>query len=86
MNEHFKTILNAIAKPFIEKKLHELQSTNDYDEPRAHPGQPSSQLAKVGISATVALLPQVNSIETGIAALVSLLINLYFLYKREKKH
>ena len=85
MNKHFKTIFNAVAKPFIEKKLHELQSTNEYDEPRAHPGQPSSQLAKVGLGATVAMLPQVDSLETGLAALVSLLINLYFLYKREKK-
>ena len=85
MNKHLKTIINVLAKPFIEKSLAELQSTNIFNEARAHSGQGSTQAALVGLGATGMLLPQVDSMETGIAALVSLLINLYFLYKREKK-
>ena len=85
MNKYLKSALNFVVAPFIEKKLHEYNSTNSYDAPRSHPAQPSSQLAKVGIGATVAMIPQVDSVETGLAALVSLLVNLYFLYKREKK-
>ena len=85
MNKHFKTIFNVLVKPFIEKSLAELQSTNSYDEPRAHSGQSSTQTALVVGGASIASIAQSGSIEATIASIVGLVISLILLYRREKK-
>ena len=77
-------ILLAIAKPFISKKLTELQSTNEYDVGRAHPAQISSQIAKAGIGGSIAMLTQVDSLEATAGMIAVLLINIFFLYYPEK--
>tara|TARA_R110002126_G_scaffold1757_9_gene10589 strand:- start:858 stop:1115 length:258 start_codon:yes stop_codon:yes gene_type:complete len=72
-------MLLAIAKPFIAKKLTELQDTNE----RAHPGQASSQVAKIGIGGSLAMLTQVDSVEATAGMIAVLLINIFFLYYPE---
>jgi len=83
MKPVFKNILIAIAKPFIEKKLSEYQSTNEFDDSRPHPAQPSSQFGKIGAASAITLLTQADSTETIIACIVGLLINIFFIYKPE---
>ena len=76
-------ILLAIAKPFISKKLSEMQAIAD-EQTRPHPAQASSQIAKIGIGGSLAMLTQVDSVEMTVSMIAVLLINVFFLYKPEK--
>lgn len=83
MSLTLKSVLTFIAKPFIEKKLHEYQSTNELNIPTPHPAQLSSQFGKIGAASSITLLTQADSLETTIACIVGLLINVFFIYKPE---
>jgi len=84
MNSVIKTVLQYIARPFIEKKIEEYQSTNYYKEPRPHPAQVSSQVSKLGVGVSITMLTQVESVEATVAYILILLVNLAFLYYPEK--
>lgn len=79
MNPLFKVLLSKVAEPFIEKKSSEILE----GPPRSHPGQPSSQISKIGAGISIAALTQVDSIEGSVACIFALLVNLFFLYKPE---
>lgn len=83
MSISLKKVFSFLVKPFIEKKLHEYQSTNELDIPTPHPAQISSQIGKVGGALSITALTQVDSIEATIACILALLVNILFIYKPE---
>ena len=54
------------------------------EQTRPHPAQVSSQIAKIGIGGSLAMLTQVDSVEMTVSMIAVLLINVFFLYKPEK--
>jgi len=79
-------VLLSIAKPFIAKKLSDMQvASGTIIDP--NPGQISSQIGKVGGGASLAGIIaglQYDSVETTVASIAVLLINLVFIYYPEK--
>lgn len=68
--------MKKLAEPLTERKTEEASEGST----RPHAGQVSTQLAKVGLGATIATLTQVESVEATVATIAVLLVNLVFLY------
>lgn len=85
MNPLISNLVATITKPFIEKKIDEYQAKGKRTVKRPHPAQASTQLAKVGLGAILASIPQIETLEGTLTAITALVINLIFLYKPENK-
>ncbi len=80
MNEKLRTLLITLANPFVEKKIHEYKSTNNFDKPKPHTAQLSTQIGTTGVLLSLAALTHVDSQESIIACVISLLVNLALIY------